>query len=67
MGTPISLATTLPAQGSTALLWACIALLVALSLTLVVFSIIFGGKRRRPSVRSAWRAHTAQKERMKRK
>lgn len=65
MGTPLSLATTLPVPGSTALLWACIALLVALSLTLVVLSIISGGKRRRPSGQPG--THLGQKERMQRK
>jgi hypothetical protein len=49
MGIPIDLATTLSAHESTALLWACIALLVALCLILVILSIITGGKRRRLS------------------
>jgi hypothetical protein len=36
---------TLAAQGATALLWVCIAILIALSLILVLVSIIFGGNR----------------------
>jgi hypothetical protein len=45
---PIGLLPALAPQGGTAL-WACVGLLIALCLTLVIVSIIFGGNRGRVS------------------
>ena len=44
---PMGLVPTLASLGSAIILWACIGLLIALCLLLVVVSILFGGNRGR--------------------